>query len=178
MFDGKYVVAVVAIGKNRELGLGNKLLWHIPDDLKRFKRLTEGHPIIMGRKTFESILGYIKKPLPGRTNVVLTRNPDFFKAKYVEEVKVWDNVKLASTFDDALVQAAQSPGAEEIHIGGGAEMYELAFPYIDRLHLTIVDSAPEADAFFPQYKHYFKVTSEEMHEWNGLGYSWSTLERI
>ena len=178
MFDGKHVVAVVAIGKNREIGNGNKLLWHIPEDLRRFKKLTEGHPIIMGRKTFESIVGYIGKPLPGRTNVVLTRNPDFFRSKYTEEAKNWDNVKLASTFDDALVHAAQSPGADEIHIGGGGEMYELAFPYIDKLHLTIVDSAPEADVFFPQYKHYFKVTSEEKRDSNGIVYSWVDLERV
>src|SRR3989344_8866057 len=68
------ICAVVAIGKNRELGKNGKLLWHIPDDLKRFKRLTLGHPLIMGRKTFESIVGNVGGPLSGRTNIVLTRN--------------------------------------------------------------------------------------------------------
>src|ERR1700690_3682696 len=73
------VAAVVAIGKNRELGMGDKLLWHIPDDLKRFKRLTAGHPIIIGRKTFESIVGYLGHALPGRTNIVLTRDENYKK---------------------------------------------------------------------------------------------------
>ena len=178
MFDGKKVVAVVAMGKHREIGNGNKLLWHIPEDLKRFKKLTEGHPIILGRKTFESILGYIGKPLPGRTNIVITRNPDFFKEKHGESAKTWKDVRVVATFDDALVAAAQSPGAEEIHIGGGAEIYALAFPYLDRLNLTVVDSAPEADSFFPEYKHYFKQISEEAHESNGLRYSWVDMERL
>lgn len=168
MDRSSHVAIVVAIGKNRELGDGNTLLWHIPDDLKRFRRLTLGHPIIIGRKTFESILAVLGKPLPGRTNIVLTRD------------KNWkhDGVLVADTLEKALDIARQQPGADEIHIGGGALVYEQALPFVDRLYLTLVDDAKPADAFFPEYEHLFtKKISEESHEWEGLKYRWVNLER-
>src|SRR3989338_9478399 len=96
--NGARVCAVVAIGKNRELGKEGKLLWHIPDDLARFKRLTLGHPIIMGRKTFESILGYTQgKPLPGRTNIVVTRDADWR----------YEGVTVVSSLEDAIAKAKE-----------------------------------------------------------------------
>lgn len=163
------IAIVVAIGRNRELGDGNTLLWHIPDDLRRFKRLTLGHPIIIGRKTFESIVAILGKPLPGRTNIVLTRDKEW---KY-------DGVLVADTFEKALDIARQQPGADEIHIGGGAQIYEQALPFVSKLYLTLVDDAKPADAFFPPYEHLFtKKISEEAHEWNGLKYRWVNLERV
>ena len=167
------IAVVVAIGRNRELGRGNKLLWHIPDDLKRFKKLTEGHPIIMGRKTFESIVGYVGGPLPGRTNIVVTRNPVQGRS-----LNRFAEVKVAHSLEEAIETAKSSPGTDEIHIGGGAEMYKQALPMIDRLYLTIVDAEAEADSFFPSYEMEFtKKVSEEEREWKGLKYKWVDLER-
>ncbi|MCR4281313.1 MAG: dihydrofolate reductase [Candidatus Kaiserbacteria bacterium] len=167
------ITAVVAIGKNRELGKNDKLLWHIPDDLHRFKRLTLGHPMIMGRKTFESIVGYIGGPLPGRTNIVVTRQPNYIDlvGRYGEQViivrSVEEGIEKAKTLDSA-----------EIHIGGGAEIYKLALPYIDKLYLTLIDDEKPADTFFPSYEHVFtKKIFEESHEWKGLKYKWVDLER-
>lgn len=165
------VVIVVAIGGGRQynggLGKDGKLLWHIPDDLKRFKRLTMGHPIIMGRKTFDSIVAVLGKPLPGRSNIVLTRDTNW----------TYPGVSIAHTLGEALDMAGkESP--EEIHIGGGAELYKQALPFVDRLHLTIVDDEKEADTFFPAYETEFtKVLSEESHEHEGLKYRWVDLAR-
>ncbi len=161
------VSIVVAIGKNREIGKGNTLLWHIPEDLKRFKALTLGHPCIMGRKTFESIVAMIKKPLPGRTNVVITRDTSW---KY-------DGVVSAHSVEDAI-KKAKALDPEEVFIIGGAQIYESALPYTDRLYLTIIDDTKEADTYFPPYEHLFtKKLSEEIREHNGLKYIWVNLEK-
>ena len=160
------IAAVVAIGKNRELGKGNELLWHISDDLKRFKKVTMGHPIIFGRKTFESLP---KRPLPGRTNIVVTRD-----ASWKHE-----GVLVADSLEKAIEIAKKQPGAEEIHIGGGAQIYEQALPHINKLYLTLIDAeALDADSFFPPYEAEFtKKTFEEEREWNGLKYRWVDVER-
>jgi len=163
------VAAVVAIGKNRELGKEGKLVWRIPDDVKRFRDLTRGHPLIMGRKTFESILSYRGSPLPDRTNIVITRDPNW---KY-------EGVVVTRSLEEALEKAKAAPGSEEIHIGGGAEIYKEALPLIDKLYLTLIDAeAPDADTFFPLYEHLFtKKVFEEEHEWNGIRYRYVDLER-
>lgn len=162
------IAAIAAIGRNRELGKGNELLWHIPDDLKRFKELSMGHPIILGRKTFESIVAIIGKPLPGRTNVVVTRDKSW---KY-------DGVLTAKSVEDAIEKAKDAPGSEEIIIGGGAQIYEQALPHTDKLYLTIINDSKEADSFFPQYeKEFSDNTFEEQRDWNGLKYRWVNLER-
>src|SRR3989344_5342744 len=175
------IYAVVAIGRNRELGKGNKLIWHIPDDLKRFKALTMGHPIIMGRKTFESILGYRGSPLPDRTNIVITRSARYEKANPLlsKEGYKAPNVTVVESLEEALEKAKEAPGSEEIHIGGGAQIYEQALPLIDKLYLTLIDAeAPGADPFFPPYEHRFtKKTFEEEHERGGLRYKYVNLER-
>ncbi len=161
------VAIVVAIGKNRELGKNNQLLWHIKDDLKRFKELTLGHPVIMGRKTFESIVAILGKPLPGRTNIVVTRDQDWSH----------EGVLVFHTLEEALAKARELD-SEEIHIGGGAELYNQALPFVDRLYLTLIDDSKEADTFFPEYeKEFTKEISNEKRELDGLAYSWVTLER-
>lgn len=160
----------VAIGKNRELGLAGKLLWHIPEDMKRFKALTLGHPVVMGRKTFESILTILGKPLPGRTNIVVTRSST---ALGIND----PNVIVVHSLEDALAKARELD-SEEVHIGGGADLYAQALPFVDRLYLTLIDGSKEADTFFPEYeKDFTKKISEEAHEHEGLKYSWVTLER-
>jgi dihydrofolate reductase len=172
------ITAVVAIGKNRELGKNNKLLWHIPDDLKRFKRLTLGHPIIMGRKTFESIVGYIGGPLPGRTNIIVTRSARYESANPLLSSKAYKlpNVFIVGSIEEGI-EKAQEENPKEIHIGGGASIYEQALPYIDKLYLTLIDDEKPADTFFPPYEHIFtKKVFEEAREWNGIKYRWVDLE--
>src|SRR3989344_3140171 len=162
--DRSTIAAVVAIGRNRELGKDNKLLWHIPDDLKRFKELTLGHPIIMGRKTFESVVGYVGGPLPDRTNIIITRDSNYS----------YEGAIVTHSLEEAIELAKSRPGADEIHIGGGAELYKQALPLIDKLYLTLIDAeAPEADAFFPEYADQFtKKVFEEQREWKGMKYTW------
>lgn len=167
MFQGTPVVIVAAIGRHRALGRDGKLLWHIPDDLQRFRRLTLGHPVVLGRKTFESIVGYVGKPLPGRPNIVLSRDPAFR----------FEGVEIAASLDEALA-AARRHEPSEIHIGGGASLYAEALPLVDRLHLTIIDAEAEADAFFPAYEQEFPtVIADESREWEGLRYRWLDLRR-
>ena len=162
------VGAIAAIGKNRELGKGNKLIWHIPDDLRRFKKITMGHPVILGRKTFESIIEQLGKPLPGRTNIVVTRDNSWAHPGAI----------VANSIADAIAQAKKAPGGEEIVIGGGAQIYEQALPFTDRLYLTLIDDSKDADSFFPPYEQEFtKEMYEEGREWNGLKYRWIDLER-
>jgi dihydrofolate reductase len=161
------VAIVVAIGQNREIGKGGQLLWHISDDLKRFKQLTLGHPVIMGRKTFESIVAIIGKPLPGRANIVVTRDQNWS----------YEDVLVFHSLEEAL-EKARELDTEEIHIGGGAELYAQALPFVDRLYLTLIDDSKEADTYFPPYETEFtKIISDEAREHEGLKYRWVTLER-
>ena len=164
------VAAVAAIGKGRVLGKENKLLWHIPDDLKRFKDLTKGHPIILGRKTFESIVGYLGKPLPDRLNIVVTRSST--------PLGVNDpNVIVAHSVEEAL-DAAKETDSDWISVGGGAQIYQAALPYTTRLCLTLIDAEADGDAYFPAYeKEFTKKMFEESREYNGTKYTWVDLER-
>ena len=165
MTKGKTISIIAAIGKNRELGKEGKLLWHIGDDLKRFKALTMRHPIIMGRKTFESI----GKPLPGRTNIVITRDENWSH----------EGVIATHSLEEAIEKAKELDG-EKIFIGGGSQIYEQALPYTDKLYLTLIDDEKEADSFFPEYEHLFtKKAFEEKRfdEKTGLHYTWVDLVR-
>jgi dihydrofolate reductase len=158
---------VAAMGLNRELGLGNRLLWHIPDDLKRFKEITLGHPVIMGRKTFESIVSMLGKPFPNRTNIVVTRDPDWH----------FDGAMRASSIQEAI-EKAQELNNKEIFIEGGADIWRQSIEHADKLYLTLINDSQPADAFFPDYEHLFtKKVFEEKKEWNGLTYTWIDLER-
>ncbi|MDD5068474.1 MAG: dihydrofolate reductase [Candidatus Pacebacteria bacterium] len=151
--------------KTRGLGTENKLLWRIPEDLKRFKALTMGHPIIMGRKTYESI----GRALPGRANIIVTRNKDF-KA---------EGCIVTNTIEEALEKGrASEGGAAEIFVIGGGEIYKQALPFADRLYLTIIHSEIPADTFFPEYENEFKKeTFREEKMFGDLKYSWVTLEK-
>lgn len=158
---------IAAIQKSdRGLGKGNDLLWRIPEDLKRFKELTTGHPIIMGRKTYESI----GRPLPHRTNIIITRNVDYAAPGCV----------VVTSLDDALVKAreaeAKNNNAEKkIFIIGGGEIYNQAIPHTDILHLTLVDGNKEADAFFPDYSDFKTEIWREDHPESSPSYSWVDL---
>lgn len=158
------VSIIAALGRNRELGKDNQLLWHIPDDLKRFKRLTLGHPVIMGRKTFDSI----GKPLPGRPNIVVTRDAAWAR----------EGVCIAHSIDEAL-ESAKSLDSAEVFVIGGAQIYEQALPYADKLYLTIIDDEKEGDVFFPAHEDLFtKIVSEEARvSPEGTRYRWVDREK-
>ena len=130
---------IAAYAQNRVVGIDNKLPWHLPEDLKYFKRCTSGKAIIMGRKTFDSI----GRPLPNRTNIVITRNPEF-KA---------EGVKVVTTLEAAIELAKavnEINGIDEVMVIGGATIYELTLPIADRLYLTHVHAKVEGDAYFPE----------------------------
>ncbi len=162
------VSIVAAIGRNREIGKGNQLLWHISDDLKRFKKLTLGHPVIMGRKTFESIVAMLGKPLPGRQNIVVTRDPSWN----------YEGVAVARSIEDALEKAGAFD-SEEVFVGGGADVWRQSLPHVDKLYLTLIDDEKESDAFFPEYEHILtrKTFEEGRVSPEGIKYRWVTLER-
>ncbi len=130
------VTLVAAIARNGVIGVDGGLPWHLPDDLRRFKELTLGHVLVMGRKTYESI-GH---PLPGRTTIVVTRSPS------------WDSaaaeVRVAGSVSDAIEAAAALD--DEVFVVGGAQVYAAALPLADRLELTWVDAEPEGDTTFPE----------------------------
>lgn len=125
---------IAAMDRNRLIGNDNQLPWHLPADFAHFKSTTMGKPIIMGRKTYESI----GKPLPGRTNIVLSRNPDTH----------FEGVECVSSFEEAV---ALVPDAEEVMIIGGSTIYEMLLPQVDRLYFTYVDAEFEGDAWFPEF---------------------------
>ena len=149
----KSLSIIAAVGKERELGLRGQLLWSIPDDMQHFKAVTAGHPVIMGRKTWESLPERFR-PLPGRTNIVVTR-----QAAYAAEGAI-----IASSLEEARAAAARAPGADEIFVIGGGELYREALPVADRLYLTLVDATAEADTLFPAYETDFKIISDELGE--------------
>ena len=130
------IALVVAAAENNVIGHQGKLPWHIPADLKHFRKLTTGHPVIMGRKTWDEIYARLGKPLKDRTNIVLTRNGFDFP----------DGVKAASSVDDALAQA----DGQEIMVIGGAEIYRTFLPLAERIYLTRVFRNPQGDTYFPE----------------------------
>ncbi len=164
----KISIIVALQEKDRGIGENNDLLFRISDDLKRFKSLTTGHPVIMGRKTYESI----GRPLPNRPNIVLSRNTD---------LKI-PGVELADTIEDALALAQKSgQGSDEIFIIGGGQIFAQTLALADRLYLTVVQSDLPAKVFFPEYEQDFKkIVFEENHrdEKMGLTYTFKTLDRI
>lgn len=132
------VAMIAAIGENSVIGAEGQIPWRLPTDFAHFKRTTLGKPLIMGRKTFESI----GRPLPGRTCIVVTRRPDYAA----------EGVVMCHSLDQALERAqsiAAADGAMEVMIGGGAEIYREAMPLADRLYITHVALSPEGDARFP-----------------------------
>lgn len=155
---------IAAAAENKALGKDNQLIWHLPNDFKRFKSLTTGHHIIMGRKTFESF----PKPLPNRTHVIITRQSDY----QAEGCIVVDSIEKA---------IEKCPENEESFIIGGGEIYRLAMPYSDKIELTVVHHVFDADAFFPeinpddwQLTHTDFQTKDEKHLYD---YSFETYVR-
>lgn len=155
--------AIVAHDLNLAIGGGNDLLWHLPNDLKYFKEKTRGFPIIMGRKTFDSL----GRPLPGRRNMVVTRQPNWSA----------EGVEVFATVEDAL---AALEGADGFIVGGG-EIYRLALPLVDVLYVTLVHTEISgADTWFPEYRDRFTEVAREDHpadERHAFPYSFVTLNK-
>lgn len=153
---------IVAVASNGVIGVDGQLPWRLPDDLKRFKALTMGHTLVMGRKTHESI----GRLLPGRRTIIVSRNP----AYRVEGATVVDSV-------EAAIQAAA--GETEVFVVGGGEIYALALPMADRLLVTEVDLAPEGDAFFPAVDraHWSETARESRMTDHGVRYAFVDYQR-
>lgn len=133
---------IVAVSRNGVIGIDNQLPWHLPEDLKYFKSVTMGKPLIMGRKTYDSI----GRPLPGRTNIVVTRD----QVWHAEGVEVARSLQQAMTL--GRLACARSE-ADEIMVIGGEQIYQLTLPAADRLYITEVQAEVEGDAFFPPLDH-------------------------
>lgn len=159
------ITLIAAIGRGRELGRDNQLLWHLPADLAHFKARTLGRPIVMGRKTHESI----GRPLPGRRNIVLSRDPDY----HTPGCDVVQSPQAAQALVD---------DADELMIIGGAAIYTLFLPLATQIELTEVDAECEADAYFPQLPAgAWREIASEVHaadERNAHAYRFVTLERV
>lgn len=164
------VAIIVAAAKNRVIGHHNAMPWYLPEELQHFKRTTLGKPLVMGRNTFESI----GRPLPGRTNIVISRNPAF----------THPGIKVAASLEEALKLAdnqAIIDGSEEIMVMGGGQIYQQAFSYASRLYLTEVDAAPEGDTWFPEVREdEWLETSRDVYpaqQGNRYGYAIRCLQR-
>lgn len=165
------LAAIVAQAQNRVIGNQNRLPWHLPEDLKYFKSVTLGKPIIMGRKTYESI----GRPLPGRTNIVVTRDPDYHR----------EGIEVVHSLEQAVERAEQIVlinGGDEALVIGGAELYAQALPKVGRLYLTQVHAEVEGDAYFPAFDpaEWYQSGRQDYASsgCNPFDYSFIVLERL
>lgn len=161
------IVIIAAVAeKNRVIGKGQDLPWHIPADLKRFKRLTLGHPLVMGRKTYLSLIHQFGGPLPGRRNVVLTS-----KGALPEHPEA----EVYASLEAALEALADQ---ERIFLGGGGRVYAAGLALADRLELTLVEGDYEGDAFFPPFRHLIGDVFEQTQDEAYPGFRFVTFERV
>lgn len=157
---------VVAAATNNTIGIDGKLPWHLPNDMKHFKNVTWGMPVIMGRKTFESL----GKPLPGRKNIVITRQPGWKK----------EGVVVVKSIEDALFVARETDAKEVMVIGGG-EIYKVLYEKAKRIYMTRVEAEPAGDTFFPSIDQQWFLVSQKNHEAdekNAYNYSFQEWERL
>lgn len=157
---------IAAIGKNRELGQNNELIFKIPEDMEFFKNKTQGHPIIMGRKTHESI----GRVLPNRLNIVVSRSMG-------ETVSDNSDLVVVNSIEDGIKKAKET-GSDEIFIIGGQKVFEEAIKFANRLYLTVVDSeVPDADVFFPDYSDFKNIVSQRKSSDSNFSYEFLQIER-
>jgi len=151
---------IVAMGANRVIGKNGQIPWHLPSDLQRFKRLTMGHPLIMGRRTFESI----GRPLPGRRTIILSRDPNYRVAGCDVATNIETGIQLANS-------------AEELFICGGAEIYRQSLSLTERIYLTKLDINPDGDAIFPEFpmKDFETIYTRQFKD--NVDYQFSILQR-
>lgn len=160
------LAAIVAVAKNGVIGKEGCLPWYLPAEMARFKEVTTGHPIIMGRKTHESI----DRALPGRTNIVITRNKDFEA----------EGCKIVGSLDEAIERAKKSEGSDEIFVIGGEQIYKQAMPILNRIYLTKVDAEVDGDKFFYYDPKEWKKVASKKHpadEKNKYDFEFTVLKR-
>ncbi|GAA4805993.1 dihydrofolate reductase DfrA [Olivibacter ginsenosidimutans] len=160
---------IVAAAKNNAIGKNNQLLWHMPADLKFFRKTTSGHTIIMGRKTFESV----GQPLPKRRNIVITHQKDYQA----------EGIEVASSLEEALERCEKEREDDEVFIVGGAQIYEEAMPFTDKIYLTVIQQVFEdADTFFPPISdekwQLEQVEHHESDEKNPYDYSFLVYTKV
>lgn len=162
---------IVALNKKRVIGDGTTLLWHLPEDLKRFHEKTNGHPVVMGRKTWES-LPPKRRPLSDRTNIVISSDPHYGAP----------GAEVVTSFEDALARARQAPGGDTVWVIGGERVFKEALPVVDRVYATMVedDQEPEGAVHFPPIDDFEVIPNEDaaddgLHEHEGKGYWFVTL---
>ncbi len=157
---------IAALDEQGGIGFQNRIPWHLPGDLARFKMITMGHHLLLGRKTYQSI----GKPLPGRKMVVLSRDPEYRL----------EGSLVASSLQEGL-QMARDAGENEVFLIGGGEIYKMALPIVDRMYLTVVHTTSQADVFFPDYEpnDWLKICQQEYSadQDNPLGYTFQYLIR-
>jgi len=160
----KKISLIAAMGRNREIGLDGRMPWHLPAELQHFKQTTMDKAILMGRKTWQAI----GRPLPGRQNIVITRNPEF--------------EAVGADVCTSLTAAVDISTSGEIMVIGGGQLYTLALPLAQRMVLTMIDIEPDADTWFPEWKDQEWRQTEVRHfqadDKNGLAYRILELERI
>lgn len=165
---------IAAMDEKRGIGKNNRIPWHIKEDLVHLKNLTRGHVVILGRKTYDSMVGYYNKtgrPMPGKLYIVVTRDKEY---KPVRE-----NAIAVHSMEEALSFARRPPAKlEEVFVIGGAQIFQQAIAIADKLYLSIVDGDFDADAFFPDYSQFKKVVSEEKRESEEYRYRFLELERV
>ncbi|MCO6430916.1 MAG: dihydrofolate reductase [Deltaproteobacteria bacterium] len=158
------VSAIVAMDEGRVIGRDNALPWHLPDDMKRFSKLTRGHTVLMGRKTFESLPPKYR-PLPERKNVVVSR--------HLTVAEGTDVVDSPEKFINQCKQGMIALPSEKLWVIGGEQIYRAAMPLTDEIYLTLVEGRHDGDAFFPSFEEDFKLAEDEKHE----GYSYRLYKR-
>ena len=157
------ICAMLAMSQNRVIGNGLKLPWNLPEDLKYFNRVTSGHPVIMGRKTFDSV----GKPLPKRTNIVVTRQVGW---------RAQEGVISVSTVERALEACVKAPGNEKVFVIGGAEIFKETLPKIQRFYLTLIHHDVEGDVKLPPFEHLFREV-ERVDKTEPFAFSFLILEK-
>lgn len=160
---------IAAVAANRAIGKDNRLLWHLPEDMRHFRETTRGKPVIMGRRTWESLPAAFR-PLPGRLNVVVTRNPAYAAPGAV----------LAGSLEAALeIAQAASGGADEAFVIGGAQLYREALPLAQQVYLTEVDLAPAGDVFFPEIPagQWVEISREAQQSADGVDFAFVRYQR-
>jgi dihydrofolate reductase len=153
---------IVAMASNRVIGLNNQMPWHLSADLKKFKAITMGSPILMGRKTYQSI----GRPLPGRTNIIISRNPDYKQ----------DDCVVVNTIESALKK--ESENTKELFVIGGFDLYKATLPIADTIYLTLINKAFDGDTFFPELdmQDWFEANREDINNDPNADFSYSFLK--
>ncbi len=154
---------IAAISENRVIGKDNQLPWHISEDLQRFKILTKGHPVVMGRKTYESI----GRLLPNRTNIIITRDESYQVT----------GAQVVHSFENAVGTAQSSPGSDEVFVIGGGQIFEQAIKIANTLYLTVVQTTIQGDAYFPDYSEFTKEVYRKDSSNGELEYTFLELEK-